>query len=198
MSPKPKDFLWGVSTSAYQSEGGYNGEGEPLNNWVWAERARKVTPSGTAAGFWKMAKEDFARCEKQMGTNAFRLGVEWSRVQPGTEFFPEKSKRAVPPPFDETALAGYAKMIADCRAHGMEPVVTLHHFIHPAWLGPDAWLETETVDLFLVFVERTLKYFREVLPRDYQCTPPRYFITINEPNLLAPNHYLACFPTAAS
>ena len=26
-------FLWGVSTSPYQHEGGYNGEGQPRNNW---------------------------------------------------------------------------------------------------------------------------------------------------------------------
>ena len=36
----------------------------------------------------------------------------------------------------------------------MEPVVTLHHFSHPAWVGPDLWLSDERVGLFLLFVAR--------------------------------------------
>ncbi len=33
-------FFWGVATSAYQAEGGYNGVGEPRTNWADARRAR--------------------------------------------------------------------------------------------------------------------------------------------------------------
>ena len=36
------EFLWGVATSAYQSEGGYNGAGEPQTNWAEAERCGDV------------------------------------------------------------------------------------------------------------------------------------------------------------
>ena len=42
---------------------------------------------------------------------------------------------------DQEALSRYADILAGCRDSGMEPVVTLHHFTHPAWLGPDPWLE---------------------------------------------------------
>ena len=39
------EVLWGVATSAYQSEGGFNGPGQPQTNWAAAERAGEVTPN---------------------------------------------------------------------------------------------------------------------------------------------------------
>jgi beta-glucosidase len=184
-------FFWGVATSGYQAEGGYNGPGEPLNNWAWAESRGDVVPSGRTSDFWTLAHEDFERC-RDMGLNAFRMSIEWSRVQPTTVLGPTEgiAADAEPPPFDERALYSYAQRIADCRAHGLEPIITLHHFVSPAWLGLDAWLKPETVDRFLVFVEHTLKYLLRTLPQDFGCAPPRWFITINEPNLQAFNHYL--------
>ena len=182
-------FFWGVATSGYQAEGGYNGPDEPLNNWAWAERQGDVVPSGRTADFWTLASEDFGRC-RDMGLNAFRMSVEWSRVQPTTELGPKDGQATDPPPFDERALYSYAQRIADCRAHGLEPIITLHHFVYPAWLGLDGWLKRETLGHFLTFVRHTIGYLLRTLPNDFGCAPPRWFITINEPNLQAFNHYL--------
>jgi beta-glucosidase len=189
-------FLWGVATSGYQSEGGYNEEGQPVNNWAWSERAGDVSPSGRSVDFWNRAPEDFERCQG-LGLNAFRLSLEWSRIQPAFELG-DPTDRFSPPPFDEAALRHYAEILAACRGAGLEPVVTLHHFVQPAWLGLDAWLHPETISHYLNFVEHTLSYMLEVLPRDFGCEPPRWFITINEPNLFAMNHYLyRIFPSGA-
>ena len=46
------DFLWGVATSAYQSEGCYNGAGQPQTNWAAAERKAEVAESNLGADFW--------------------------------------------------------------------------------------------------------------------------------------------------
>ncbi|MGH8048953.1 MAG: family 1 glycosylhydrolase, partial [Chthoniobacterales bacterium] len=54
-------FLWGVSTSGYQSEGGFNGDGQPQNNWSQAEKTLRVQATGHAADFWTRYEEDFAR-----------------------------------------------------------------------------------------------------------------------------------------
>src|SRR5476651_1347261 len=102
--PKPfvadDAFFWGVATSGYQAEGGYNGPGEPLNNWAWAERKGEVVPSGRTSDFWTLFHEDFARC-RDMGLNSFRLSIEWSRVQPSTDLGDTKGLAAgeQPPPF---------------------------------------------------------------------------------------------------
>ena len=64
------DFLWGVATSAYQSEGGYNGRDQPQTNWAAAERKGDVVTVAEAADFWRRYPEDFARC-RSLGLNAF-------------------------------------------------------------------------------------------------------------------------------
>ena len=177
------DFLWGVATSAYQSEGGYNGPGQPQTNWAAAERKKDVVTAGEAADFWTRYPEDFACC-RTMGLNAFRLGIEWSRVQPtGTD------APGPPPPFDYHALDRYVDMLVHCRQNGLEPIVTLHHFVHPSWLGTDPWLESDITEHFCRYVSETLLYVNRALSDRHGFPPIRYYITINEPNMLVLNTY---------
>jgi beta-glucosidase/6-phospho-beta-glucosidase/beta-galactosidase len=179
-----KPFFWGVATSAYQSEGGYNGPGEPPSNWAKAEARRDVMISGRAANFWECYEDDFARCEA-MGLNAFRLGIEWTRVQPGSMGTDGKE-----PQFDFGALDHYVAILAACRRHGLEPVLTLHHFVHPAWLGADPWLDPATPERFETYVRTVVSHVNDSLVRTHNLPPLRYYITINEPNMLALNTYL--------
>ncbi len=188
-------FFWGVATSAYQAEGGYNGPGQPQTNWAISERAGEVAHTGPSADFWHRYHEDFVRC-REMGLNAFRMGIEWSRIQPAQveptarHFMGQRVgftpvKPSPPPPFDTAALDHYVEILTDCRANGLEPVLTLHHFVHPAWLGPDPWLEPGTAEHFARYVRYAVGYLNERLER-----PLRWFITINEPNMLVLNSYL--------
>ncbi|QFY42060.1 glycoside hydrolase family 1 protein [Candidatus Methylospira mobilis] len=179
------EFLWGVATSAYQSEGGYNQPGQPQTNWAEAERKGDVEALGQASDFWHHYREDFAHC-RRMGLNAFRLSLEWSRIQPITE-----SARApgAAPPFDFDALEHYADILLSCREYGLEPIVTLHHFIHPAWLHPDAWLCADTLKYFSDYVSTSIHYINQrLVARKHP--PLRYFITINEPGMLVLNTYI--------
>lgn len=171
-------FLWGVATSPYQAEGGYNGPGQPQTNWAMAEQRKDVARSGKTADFWNLYRKDFERC-RWMGLNAFRMGVEWSRVQPSFDRSPGE-----PPSFNYGVLDQYAAMFNECRRQGMEPVVTLQHFVHPAWLGTDAWLQPSTADHFTRFVRTSVEYINCQLEK-----PLQYFITINEPNMLVLNTY---------
>lgn len=187
----PPAFLWGVATSAYQSEGGYNAPGQPQTNWALAERRKLVAPIGRAAEFWRYYQEDFATC-RRLGLNAFRLSVEWSRVQPSFVHRP-----GTPPGFDAEALDHYARIIGHCMAQGLEPIVTLHHFVHPAWLGQDPWLTPSAVEHFEVYVRAAVLHINRSLVARGQ-SPVRYYITINEPNMLVLNTYLGSqFPTGA-
>ena len=176
-------FLWGVSTSAYQSEGGYNGSGEPQTNWAMAEKHKDVVASGRASDFWNSYCDDFALC-RSMGLDAFRLGIEWSRVQPTFV-----NRKGPPPPFDYQALDHYVEMIAECRRNGLEPIVTLHHFVHPSWLGADPWLNSDIADYFCNFVRESVLYVNRALTDIHGLPPIRYYITINEPNMLVLNTY---------
>lgn len=178
-------FLWGVATSGYQSEGGFNGYQQPQNNWSLCEQKGRVMRTGTAANFWNRYEEDFQFCQG-MGLNAFRIGLEWARIQPT-----ESTHSASPPPFDDAALDAYGDRLAACRRYGLEPVVTLHHFTHPAWLGLDAWLSEDTVDYFVNYVRTTVAHINRRLTDRYQLPPIHWFITINEPNMLVTSTYLS-------
>ena len=188
---KQNDFLWGVAISAYQSEGGYNRPGEPHTNWALAEHRGDVDPLGDATRFFSHCEDDLRRC-LALGLNAFRMSIEWSRVQPTWA-----NGRSAPPAFDRDALFQYGKILASCRDKGIEPIVTLHHFVHPAWLGSDPWLEKETPALFADFVEEAVLSINAFLVSQGH-DPVRYFITINEPNMLVMSTYLGDqFPTEA-
>jgi beta-glucosidase len=177
-----QNFLWGVATCGYQSEGGYNSPGQPQNNWSKWEHQGKVMPTGNAAAFWTRYQDDFKTCQN-LGLNAFRLGIEWTRIQPE------------PASFDLAALDRYSDMIASCRQSGLEPIVTLHHFTHPAWLGLDAWLEEDTIDCFIEYVRVAVSHINRRLTDVYQLPPIHWYITINEPNILLSNTYLSAqFP----
>ena len=177
-------FLVGVATSGFQCEGGFNGPGQPLNNWAAHEMAGKVAVTGAATDFWNRYREDFELC-RGIGLNAFRMSIEWARVQPGV------SLDAGPAPeFDLAAIDAYADRIAACREAGLEPVVTLHHFTHPAWLGVDAWLKDTTPELFEKFVTRTLGRLNEQLCGRLGQKPVMWYVTLNEPNMLVLNTYL--------
>jgi len=178
------DFLIGVATSGYQCEGGFNGPGQPRNNWAAHEQSGKVARTGAATDFWNRYREDFELC-RGLGLNAFRLSIEWARVQPGDSLV-----AGAAPDFDEAAIDAYADRVAACRLAGLEPIVTLHHFTHPAWLGVDAWLKDSTPELFETFVARTLDRLNEQLCGRLGQKPVGWYVTINEPNMLVLNTYL--------
>jgi beta-glucosidase/6-phospho-beta-glucosidase/beta-galactosidase len=131
----PDGFRFGVATSAFQIEGGLNGPGEPANNWARWEREGRVEPSGIAVDFWNRYEEQLDLAAA-LGCDTFRLGLEWARVEPQAG------------QIDETALERYSAIIDACLERGLEPLVTLHHFTHPAWLGEDFWLSTESPERF--------------------------------------------------
>lgn len=185
-------FLWGVATSGYQSEGGYNSATDPKNNWFWEELQGHVMTTGTAAEFWTRYKDDFQTCQ-QLGLKAFRLSLEWARIQPSTV-----AETAPAPAYDRAALDAYSDMLAACRRSHLEPIVTLHHFTHPAWLGIDAWLHPETVDCYVDYVCTTVTHINRRLTQHHQLPPIHWYITTNEPNILVPNTYLTgLFPAGA-
>ena len=157
-----EDFLVGVATSGYQIEGGFNGEGEPHNNWSSWEASGRAERSGPACDFWRRPTDALDRAAA-IGCNAFRLSVEWARLEPR------------PDAFDAAALDHYAEILSLCVARGLEPVVTLHHFTHPWWLGDEFWLRPGSPDVFARHVARVVPALAPYCRR---------WITVNEPNIV--------------
>ena len=183
----PPGFLFGVCTSAYHSEGGYNVPGGPHNHWAGWEASGHTERSGEANRFWD-DPEPYVEKAASLGLNAFRFGIEWARVQPSRS--PEPlPPGAAPPPVDEGALDRYAEVVGLVYDAGMEPVVTLWHFTNPAWVGDDLWLRPEKVALFEDYVATMLTGVNRRLA---EAGHPalRFLVTINEPFNAAAGPYL--------
>ncbi len=118
----PAGFLWGTATASHQVEGGNTN-----NNWYqWESMDGKIKGGqryGLACNWWGGKwKEDLDRAAEGH-QNAHRLSIEWSRVQPS------------PDRWDEDALEYYRQIIRGMVDRKLEPMVTLHHFTDPLWLG---------------------------------------------------------------
>ncbi len=159
--PNSGEFLWGVATSAYQIEGGIQND---HNSWnrsrLPVHRHPQVLEAGIAADHWNRWDADFDLLP-QLGVNSYRFSIEWARLEPE------------PGRFNDAAFAAYRRMIDSLLARGITPMVTLHHFTHPAWfhkLSP--WHEASSIDRFQAFVEEVDRRLLKQIP---------YVITFNEP-----------------
>jgi beta-glucosidase len=156
----PANFLWGVSTSAYQVEGNHSN-----NQWTaWEKlgRIRSGESSGRACDWWKNAEVDFDLAQS-LGVNALRLSVEWSRVEPSEGVW------------DDEALKRYREMLQALQRRGIRPFVTLHHFTNPLWLeAKKGFAAPESIHLFERFVRKVVEAMED------QCCD---WITFNEPNV---------------
>ncbi len=157
--------LWGVAVSHYQVEGN-----DPCDwtDWEAAGRTRGG-PCGCAAGSWERYEED-AGLAASVGANAFRFSVSWSRVEP--------LRGAV----DPYALGRYRRFVERLTALGIEPVVTLLHYAHPAWFHRETpWTATASVDAFARFVRMVAAALRPHV---------RLWTVLNEPLVLVLGGFL--------
>src|SRR4051812_867469 len=76
----PPQLLIGAGCAGYQCEGGYNGKGQPQNQFAAWEEQRES--SGVATRFWDARWKDDLDLAQGMAHNAFRLSVEWARLFP--------------------------------------------------------------------------------------------------------------------
>jgi beta-glucosidase len=159
------NFLWGVSTSAFQLEG------SPHADWTSWDPKIKDRPHITH--HYDRYHEDL-NLLKDLGVNAYRLSLEWSRIQPS------------PGTWDDEAVSHYQKIIDFLRKHDIEPLVTLHHFTHPAWfIKEGAWHDGQSRSRFLRYVEKIVSALKGV----------QYWITFNELYVFLLGGYLdGCMP----
>ena len=162
----PDGFLWGTATSAYQYEGG-----NTHNQWHRWEQQGHIGDDrcGRAVDWWERAESDFALAQ-QMGHNALRLSLEWSRIEPaeGT--------------WDSAAIDRYRAMLEDLRDRHIKPMVTLHHFTEPLWFADrEGFAREENIRYFIRYVSRAVESL---------CDLCDFWITINEPNVYTSMGYV--------
>jgi beta-glucosidase len=179
-------FLFGVANCPYLCEGGYNTPDGPKNSFGVLEASGAWEPSGDATRFWS-DPDAHIELAQSLGLNAFRMGIEWARVQPSASLTPHPES---PPEWDSDALDHYADIVASVIAHGMQPTVTLQHFTHPAWLGGhDLWLSDEGPDRLVDYQLRVVEEINDrLVARGSEVL--RYLIVYNEASNLPQLYHL--------
>lgn len=90
-------------------------------------------PMVVGPGFWELYEQDLDRARDELGNDALRLSLEWSRIFPrptdGIEGYDALKAAA-----DPAALARYHAIFAAMKARGLTPLVTLNHYALPTWI----------------------------------------------------------------
>ena len=146
----PKGFLWGASSSGFQSEMG----GSPVNAdtrtdwWAWTHDAQNQAAGRVTAdrpergpGHWNLYRRDVDLARDALHNNAYRVGVEWSRIFPrstaaigGSGPITTATLRALDRAADPGAVRHYRNELAYARRRGMTVFLTLSHFTLPSWI----------------------------------------------------------------
>ena len=171
--PRGSDFFLGAATSAHQIEGGTHNDWTDWEKGSYPDGTPHVAGGASAARIadsWNLWRSDLAALQL-IGANAYRLGVEWSRLEPS------------PGTWDEAAAARYREMFAGLRAAGITPIVNLYHFTLPTWVAARGGWDWDGAPAALAaFAGRAGAAFGDLV--DWWCT-------INEPNVLVAKGYLA-------
>lgn len=155
----PEGFLLGVAAAAHQVEG------DNINSdWWHEELTGKVPKSGLACDHYHRFEEDF-QIAKSLGLNAYRISIEWARIEPAEGRW------------DSKEVEHYRKVLKKMKELGLTRMVTLHHYTLPQWLaekgGFEHQLGIEAFGRFAWFIAQNLG--GEI---DLWCT-------INEPEMYA-------------
>ena len=169
----PDGFLWGSAASSHQVEGNCTKN----DWWQWEQQEGFVSDgskSGIACDHYNRFEEDFALAE-ELGHNAHRLSIEWSRIEP------EEGQ------WDRAEVDHYKRVLESMHRHGLTPFVTLHHFTNPLWMSKKgAWLNPQSVDSIARYSAFIARELGELAP---------IWLTINEPMVVVSLGYaLGIFP----
>ncbi len=151
-NPFPKDFTWGVATSAFQIEGGATQDGKGPSIWdtFCANPANIKDQSDglVACDHYNRYQED-VDIIASLGVDAYRFSVAWARVQPD-------GKGA----WNEAGFAFYDRLISALEAKGIKSHVTLYHWDLPQGLQDDGgWLNRETAYRFAEYAGEFTRRF---------------------------------------
>ncbi len=187
----PKDFFWGASTASHQVEGG------TVNQWtvwelshakelantaqqrlghlpIWDEIKKQAQNphnyvSGKGIEHYRRFREDFD-IAKKLNLNAFRFGVEWSRLEPE------------PGQWDQAAVEHYRTYINELKKRNIEPFLNIWHWTVPVWFDElGGFAKRKNLKYFYRFVQKLADEYSHELG---------YIITLNEPNVFTTYGYI--------
>jgi beta-glucosidase len=163
----PEGFVWGAATAAAQIEGGTDADGRGPS--IWDEFCRQPgrilngDTTATACDFYHRWHEDIALM-KQIGLQAFRFSVSWSRVLP-------EGVGSI----NQAGLDFYSRLVDGLIEAGIRPYLTLYHWDLPQALHlRGGWMNREIADQFADYADVMARHLGDRV---------KDWITFNEPQI---------------
>ena len=161
----PKDFLWGLATSAGQVEGAAAEDGRTPSIWdVFATKPGKIfngeTPAVACDSYHRFDRD--VEMLKYIGVNTYRMSVSWSRV------LPQGTGKLNPLGVDY-----YKRCFEKLLKAGIMPNITLYHWDLPQALEErGGWANRDSIEWFGEYAYKMFREFGNIVPM---------WTTINEP-----------------
>jgi beta-glucosidase len=190
------DFFWGVSTAAYQIEGGHNADGKGESIWDSFSGKKKKIYNGhhgnIACDFYNRYSEDIGLM-RQLHIPNYRFSISWSRI------FPKGTGE-----INQAGVDYYNRLIDTCLENHIQPWVTLYHWDLPELLHQKGgWTNREILNWFSAYITFCVKQFGDrvsrwmILNEPLVFTGAGYFLGVHAPgnkglgNFLAAAHHAA-------
>ncbi len=211
-----KDFLFGFSLAGFQSEMGISDVDNASDWWKWVHDLDNIS-SGLVSGdfpehgigYWDLY-EKYNGKAAEMGLNAARLGIEWSRIFPNTtdeiKVYTEMNEndivniaitddtlKQLDEIANQEAVTHYRNIFENVINNGMELIINIYHWPIPLYLHDpiksrnnglknedNGWLNHRTIIEFVKYAAYVTWKFQDLAER---------FSIMNEPNVVAGGYY---------
>ena len=162
----PSNFLWGAATASYQIEGACAADGKGRSWWDDFAHTRGKTygkhHGDVACDHYHRLEED-VQSIKEMGLQAYRFSLSWSRLFPDGTVSSENA----------AGVDFYRRLLQQLKDKGIKAMVTLYHWDLPSALAAQGgWLSEASPGWFAAFAVRCYELFDGLVDT---------WITFNEP-----------------
>ncbi|KAI4872874.1 hypothetical protein NFI96_014971 [Prochilodus magdalenae] len=166
----PSDFQWGVSSSAYQIEGGWDADGKGPSVWDTFTHVPGNIPTGdtgdVACDSYNRFEEDLYML-RALKVKTYRLSLSWPRI------FPDGRRTSL----NKNGVDYYNRIINGLLAYDITPMVTLYHWDLPQALQDiNGWDNVNLIDLFNDYCDFCYATFGDRV---------KFWMTFNEPHIIA-------------
>jgi len=159
------NFVWGVSSSAPQTEGAVASDGRGPSIWdEFSKRRGKIAGGhspGVGTGFYSNYLEDLDIL-RMLDIRHFRFSISWSRVLPNGIGLPNTK-----------GIDFYDRLVDACLLRGIEPWITLYHWDLPLALEKlGGWNNRDMVNWYLDYAETVVPILADRV---------KHWMVLNEP-----------------
>lgn len=163
------NFVWGVASSAYQIEGGWDCDGKGPSIWDTFCHQKSNIAYEQTGNISCNHYENYLKDIKLMysfGIRAYRFSISWPRVFPNGDNV-----------LNTKGLEFYDKLVDTLIEYNITPYITLYHWDLPQALEDQGgWQSRNTSVAFSKYAAFICEHFSDRV---------KYFITINEPQIIS-------------